>query len=131
MKASIIITNFNYSKYLARCLRSCFNQSLDRDLYEVILVDDCSSDDSIEVANSFKEEKNFHLIKNPKNLGVAGSANRGILKSKAEYIVRVDADDYEVMIFKIFNILLRDNKEAFVCLVIITMWMIMKINTKN
>ena len=37
---------------------SYFNQSLDRDLYEVILVDDCSSDDSIEVANSFKELKN-------------------------------------------------------------------------
>ena len=113
MKVYIII-NFNYSKYLARCLRSCFNQSLDRDLYEVILVDDCSSDDSIEVANSFKEEKNFHLIKNPKNLGVAGSANRGILKSKAEFIVRVDADDYvsnDFLRFLIFY--LEDNKEAF------------------
>ena len=63
MKASIIITNFNYSKYLARCLRSCFNQSLERDLYEIILVDDCSSDDSIEVANSFKLEKNFLISK--------------------------------------------------------------------
>lgn len=114
MKASIIVTNFNYSKYLARCLRSCFNQSLERDLYEVILVDDCSSDDSVEVANSFKSEKNFHLIKNPKNLGVAGSANKGILKSKAEFIVRVDADDYvsnDFLRFLIFY--LEDNKEAF------------------
>ncbi len=114
MKASIIITNFNYSKYLARCLRSCFNQSLERDLYEVILVDDCSSDNSIKVANSFIKEKNFYLIENSKNLGVAGSANKGISKSKAKFVVRVDADDYvsnDFLRFLIFY--LEDNKEAF------------------
>ena len=114
MKASIIITNFNYSKYLARCLRSCFNQSLSKDLYEVILIDDCSKDNSIEVANKFLNEKNFSLIKNKKNLGVAASANKGILKSTAEFIVRVDADDYvsnDFLRFLIFY--LEDNKSAF------------------
>lgn len=114
IKASIIITNYNYSKYLARCLRSCFNQSLIRDLYEIILIDDCSTDNSIEIAETFKDERNFYLIKNNKNLGVAASANKGILKSKAEFIVRVDADDFvsnDFLRFLVFY--LEDNKSAF------------------
>ncbi len=114
IKASIIITNYNYSKYLARCLRSCFNQSLIRDFYEVILIDDCSTDNSIEIAETFKNETNFYLIKNNKNLGVAASANKGILKSKAEFIVRVDADDFvsnDFLRFLVFY--LEDNKSAF------------------
>tara|TARA_B100001057_G_scaffold499682_1_gene611280 strand:+ start:2243 stop:3487 length:1245 start_codon:yes stop_codon:yes gene_type:complete len=114
IKASIIITNYNYSKYLARCLRSCFNQSLIRDLYEIILIDDCSTDNSIEIAETFKDERNFYLIKNNENLGVAASANKGILKSKAEFIVRVDADDFvsnDFLRFLVFY--LEDNKSAF------------------
>ena len=114
MKASIIITNYNYSKYLERCLRSCFNQSLDRGLYEVIFVDDASTDNSISLAEKFKNEKNFYILKNKKNLGVAGSANQGILKSKAEFVVRVDSDDYvsnDFLRFLIFY--LQDNKSAF------------------
>ena len=78
----------NYEKYLARCLRSCLNQSLNRDLYEVILVDDNSTDNSLDVAKLFQKEKNFHLIKNKTNLGVAGSANKGILKSTADLVRR-------------------------------------------
>ena len=114
MKASIIITNYNYSKYLARCIRSCSNQSSDRELYEIILVDDASNDDSIEVAKRFQAEKNFHIIQNKKNLGVAGSANQGILASKAEFIVRIDADDYvsnDFLRFLVFY--LEDNKSCF------------------
>jgi len=94
MLVSIIITNYNYSKYISRCLRSCFNQTLDKKLYEVIFVDDKSTDNSLKIAEVFKNEKNFKLISNEKNLGVAGSANRGILQSKGRYFVRVDSDDY-------------------------------------
>ena len=94
MLVSIIITNYNYSKFISRCLRSCFNQTLDKKLYEVIFVDDKSSDNSLKIAQVFKSEKNFRLIANEKNLGVAGSANKGILESKGRYFVRVDSDDY-------------------------------------
>ena len=114
MKASIIITNYNYSKYIARCLRSCFNQHLDKKDYEVIFVDDNSTDNSLEIASQFLHEKNFQIIKNKKNLGVSGSANQGIIASKAEYVVRVDSDDYisnEFLSFLIFY--LNDNKSVF------------------
>lgn len=114
MKVSIIITNYNYSKYIARCLRSCFNQSLDKKTYEVIFVDDNSTDNSLEIANQFINEQNFRIIKNEKNLGVAGSANQGIISSKAEYIVRVDSDDFisnEFLRFLVFY--LDNNKSAF------------------
>ena len=93
MIASIIITNFNYEKYVGRCIRSCLNQSI-QEPYEVILVDDKSSDDSIKIAREFKNFNNFHVLQNNKNKGVAYSANRGFKYAKGKYIVRVDADDY-------------------------------------
>ena len=50
---SVIITNFNYEKYISRAVRSCLNQSNVN--HEVIVVDDCSTDDSIKVLKPFKE----------------------------------------------------------------------------
>ena len=52
---SIIITNYNYGKYLGKCIRSCINQSLDNNKYEIILVDDNSSDNSLNVAREYKK----------------------------------------------------------------------------
>ena len=94
MLVSIIITNYNYGKYLKFCLESCFYQSFPKKNYEVILVDDCSSDKSLDIAKHFSKKKNFKFIKNKKNLGVAASSNIGILKSKGNFFVRVDSDDH-------------------------------------
>lgn len=114
LKASIIVTNYNYGKYLARCLRSCFNQSMKRDQYEIILVDDCSTDNSIEVANEFKSQQNFIILKTKINSGVAAAANNGILKSAARYVVRIDSDDFVSNDFlKFLTFYLDDNLSAF------------------
>ncbi len=94
MKCSIIITNYNYGKFSERCIRSCLSQDFDKSKYEIIFVDDKSSDDSERIIKKFKKYENFIFIKNKKNLGVAGSSNVGIIKSKGEFIVRVDSDDY-------------------------------------
>ena len=93
MIASIIVTNYNYKKYLARCLRSCLGQVIE-DEYEVILIDDNSNDGSDKIANEFIKIQNFKYIKNKRNLGVAASANLGIKNAKGKYFVRVDADDF-------------------------------------
>ena len=95
MLATIIVTNYNYSKFLSRCLRSCFNQTLSKKLYEIIFIDDLSTDSSIKIAESFlKFNDNLTIIKNKKNIGVSASSNKAILQAKGKYFTRIDADDY-------------------------------------
>ena len=120
MKISIIITNFNYGKFIDRCIRSCLNQNYSSGLknlnkdYEIILVDDCSTDDSKEKILRYKKFKNFSYIFNKKNIGVAKSANKAIHKSKGKYFVRVDADDYiSVNLINILSFFLDENPEFF------------------
>ncbi len=97
IKASIIITNYNYSKYIERCIKSCISQNFDKKAFEIIIVDDCSTDRSLtKIVKLKKKFHNFNLkyFINKKNVGVAASSNFGILKSKGEYITRLDSDDY-------------------------------------
>ena len=101
MIASIIITSYNYGKFLGRSIRSCLNQSINEP-YEVIVVDDNSKDESIKVASEFKHFKNFKILRNKKNLGVAETSNRGFKIAKGKFIVRIDADDYVSKNFLLF-----------------------------
>jgi glycosyltransferase involved in cell wall biosynthesis len=94
MLVSIIITNFNYSEFLIQCLESCLNQNFIKNNYEIIFVDDCSTDNSVNLIKKFSKKKNLKIIINKKNLGVAESSNIAILKSDGKFIVRVDSDDY-------------------------------------
>lgn len=87
---SIIVTNYNYSKYIQRCLRSCINQKYVN--HDVIVVDDCSTDNSMEKLSPFLDDIKFYQTK--KNSGVAAAANLGVEKSKAQFFIRVDADDF-------------------------------------
>ena len=89
-KVSIIVTNYNYGKYLPRCLRSCLDQpSVNA---EVILVDDCSTDDSLSKIEPFGCQ--IRTFKTDENSGVAAAANLGITKARGQFFFRVDADDY-------------------------------------
>lgn len=90
IETSVIITNYNNSKYIGRAIRSCLKQSLSRDKYEVIVVDDCSTDNSREVIESYPV-KAIYLDKNG---GVANASNVGIKAALGKYIIRVDSDDY-------------------------------------
>jgi len=87
---SIIITNYNYEKFIARCVRSCLSQKNTN--VEVIVVDDCSETSVDEVLLPFGN--NVRLIKNKINTGVAESSNIGLKLSKAQFVIRVDADDF-------------------------------------
>lgn len=94
MKASIIVTSHEYGRYLERCLRSCLRQELiDRDDYEVIVVDDASTDDSVAIARKFVDD-GVRVIAREVNGGVAAAANDGVRAAKGQYFVRVDADDF-------------------------------------
>ena len=90
--ASIIITTYNRSKILEeRSLRSALNQSF-KD-YEIIVVDDCGSDDTGKIV---LKHKNIRYFKLPVNQGLSAARNFGISKAKGKYVVCLD-DDNELM----------------------------------
>ena len=86
---SIVITNYNYGKYLSRCLRSCLSQKNVN--HEIVVVDDCSTDDSMKKIKPFL--KDITLLKTEVNSGVAVAANLGIENSKGQYVIRVENHD--------------------------------------
>tara|TARA_B100001057_G_scaffold486275_1_gene567191 strand:- start:986 stop:1786 length:801 start_codon:yes stop_codon:yes gene_type:complete len=93
--ASVLVTNFNKGHYLEKTLRSCQNQNFKKK--EILIFDDCSSDNSLEIIKKFK--KKIKLIKNKKKKFKSGPLNQinGIIelfkKSKGEIIFLLDGDD--------------------------------------
>ncbi|HRH70955.1 MAG TPA: glycosyltransferase family A protein [Flavobacteriales bacterium] len=90
MKASVVLPVYNKAPFLRECLDSIFAQSF-RD-YELIAVDDASTDDSLQVLRSITDPR-MRVIALDHNLGPGGAAQRGIDAANGEYILRVDADD--------------------------------------
>ena len=113
---SIIIPVFNQEKWIGRCLRSLLNQTMERSNYEIIVVDDGSTDRTAFALDLFLDE--IKLIKNDNNRGLPAALNIGIKESKANHIIRVDGDDYvnEFFLF-ILNEFLEQNKymDAIAC----------------
>lgn len=91
---SVIVVNYNYAKLIRRCIRSLLNQDLGLSHYEIIVVDDCSADDSIEALDTFIKAGEIRVIRNEENMGIGASAQIGVANSRGKYIVRVDSDDY-------------------------------------
>ena len=99
VKISVIVPIYNVEQYLERCLLSIKNQIFSAGAYEVILVDDGSTDNSSKIAKKFVEEdiSKFVLVYE-KNQGLSGARNRGILQASGKYISRgvsVDSLDTE------------------------------------
>ena len=68
MKISVIVTNYNYEKWLRRCVRSLINQNFDD--YEIIIIDDCSTDNSRNILLEYQDDDKIKLIFNKSNVGV-------------------------------------------------------------
>lgn len=92
VEISVLITNYSYGRFLGRCLRSLLNQSLAREKYEIVVVDDASNDNSRTIYEVFQDD--IKLFYNNVNLGLPKSLNVGLRHCKGRFIVRVDADDY-------------------------------------
>ena len=92
---SIIVCAYNHSKWIERCIRSLNHQDNIKDHeYEIIIINDCSKDDTRKILKKFKYLSNLRVINNSKNIGLPESINKGIKISNGRYIVRVDSDDY-------------------------------------
>jgi glycosyltransferase involved in cell wall biosynthesis len=89
---SIIVPTRNQQKYIGRCLRSLIAQKFDNQSFEIIVINDCSSDNTRVVLNAFSED--IKILENKKKLGLGASLNKGINSSKGQFIIRVDSDDY-------------------------------------
>lgn len=91
---SVIVTNYNYGKLIRRCIRSLLHQDLPKDQYEIIIIDDASTDDSISYLKTYIENDEIRLIRNNENVGIGASSRIGVDNSRGRYLVRVDSDDY-------------------------------------
>ena len=92
MKLSIIVPVYNVKEYLPRCIESLI-QKTDYE-YEIILVDDGSTDGSSTICDEYSNKYDFIKVIHKKNEGVSSSRNNGILNSSGKYILFVDSDDY-------------------------------------
>ncbi len=88
---SVVMSNYNTpEKYLREAIESVLNQTYKK--FEFIIIDDCSTDNSLEIIKSYKDDR-IIVLENEKNLGITKSLNRGLEIAKGEYIARMDADD--------------------------------------
>ena len=89
---SVIVPLYNYRKYIGYCIRSIINQTYTN--FELIVVDDCSTDDSYDRSIKYeKKDSRVSVIQLEKNGGYSKAKNEGIVRSKGDYIVTLDADD--------------------------------------
>lgn len=86
---------YNTAKYMPRCMETLLEQDIPQSEYEIILVDDSSPDNSLEMAKEYAAQyKNVRVCTHEKNKGLAAARNTGIDAAKGQYLCFVDPDDY-------------------------------------
>jgi glycosyltransferase involved in cell wall biosynthesis len=94
VKLSIVIPAFNVEKWISRCLDSCLNQNLSYDLYELIIVNDGSTDDTIKIIKEYSDSYSNVKIITKKNGGLSSARNAGLGLANGEYVLFLDSDDW-------------------------------------
>lgn len=91
---TFVVPCYNVERYIQRCLDSIYACGLDEDCFEVLCVNDCSPDNTINVLKSNqKNHPNLRIINHETNKGLGGGRNTGIRESKGRYLWFVDSDD--------------------------------------
>ena len=98
IKVSVIIPVYGVERYMGRCARSLFAQTMTRGI-EFIFVDDCTQDRSIEILrNTLEEYPERHaqvtILKHSSNKGLAATRKTGVRAARGEYIIHCDSDDW-------------------------------------
>lgn len=108
MRFSVIVPLYNKAPYVRKALESIVNQTFQD--YEVIIVNDGSTDNSLDIVNELFER--FKIL-NQENVGVAAARNNGVAKSKGEYLCFLDADDWwEPMFLEEMDKLIQEYPDA-------------------
>ena len=112
---SIIVPVYNVSNYIEQCLNSLTNQTLKE--IEIIVVDDCGTDDSIDKAEKLaKKDKRIKIVHNKTNQGLAESRNIGLKYVKTDYVSFLDSDDWvdDDFIEKLYKACQKENADIAV-----------------
>ncbi len=88
---SIIITVYNKSEYLKEAIDSALNVNYEN--IEIIIIDDGSTDSSLNILNNYRENKQIRIILNETNRGIVFARNKAINQAKGKFIIQLDADD--------------------------------------
>lgn len=90
---SVVVPAYNQHKFINSCLTSLQRQTVTD--FEVIVVDDCSTDDTSEqIAALIKDDDRFQVVTHLRNLGVSAARNSGMAAAKGKYLCFVDGDDW-------------------------------------
>lgn len=114
-KISIIVPVYNVEQYLGNCIDSILNQTF-KD-FELILVNDGSTDNSLDICKHYKNIDDRICIINKKNGGLSSARNAGLDIAKGEYIGFVDSDDYihPQMYEILYKVIIKNDAEMSVC----------------
>lgn len=119
-KVSVLIPVFRVEKYIEKCARHLFEQTYQN--IEIIFVDDCTPDNSINILNKVIEcypevIKKVKILSHDKNRGLAATRNTALEAANGEYIIFVDSDDYLEYDFiaKMLNAIYREDADMAVC----------------
>lgn len=91
-KLSFIVLSYNYADLIGQTIRSILAQTVQD--FEIVVVDDASTDASREVVRSFLSDPRIKLLTNERNIGGAASYNRAVEAARGQYLVNLDADDW-------------------------------------
>lgn len=92
-KVTMIVPIYNMEKFLAGCLDSLVNQTISPDEMEIMLIDDGSPDNSIDIMREYASKHSNMVIYRKENEGLSPTRNYGIKRAKGKYIMYIDADD--------------------------------------
>lgn len=114
-KVSVIIPTFNCEKYINRCIESILQQTYKN--IEIIIVNDGSTDNTINICNKFKKNNDNILLINKENEGPSIARKLGVENAKGEYISFIDSDDYIDINFyeKLINMLEHTSSDIAEC----------------
>jgi glycosyltransferase involved in cell wall biosynthesis len=91
IEVSVLIPTYNYAHFLDETIQSVLNQTYND--YEVIIVDNKSTDDTVEVVEKYLSDTRIHFYQNDSNLGLTGNWNKCLEFAKGDYIKFLCADD--------------------------------------
>jgi glycosyltransferase involved in cell wall biosynthesis len=91
---SIIVPVFNVERYLTKCLDSLLSQDIDLDAYEIILIDDGSTDDGGEMCDGFASKHKNIIAVHQINQGLSVARNTGLRMARGRFVMFVDSDDF-------------------------------------